>query len=229
MATQVSNCHEHDNKSVAITAVVFDYGCVLSRVPVPEDYEPLRKALGADPTRFQELYWRDREAYDFDTLNVTSYFQAIARELGTSFSPEQIAGLATLDSQIWAPSNPVMVEWVRVLHDRGLKTGVLSNMSRNVGDYLRREAKWLELFNHLCFSGELKMGKPGHAIYRACLQSLDVTAGEALFIDDREVNIKAAEAVGMHGIVFASATQLHSELAPYGLADSLAEVIARAG
>jgi HAD superfamily hydrolase (TIGR01509 family) len=122
-----------------------------------------------------------------------------------------------------------MVEWVQALRDRGLKTAILSNMSRNVGDYLRREAKWLELFNQICFSGELKMGKPDHAIYRSCLESLGVTAADALFIDDREVNVKAADALGMHGIWFHTPRELAPQLAPYGLADSLAEVLARAG
>ena len=210
-----------------ITTVIFDYGCVLSHVPGPEDFEPLRKALGAEPAAFQDMYWRNREAYDLDALDVHAYFGGMGAEMGVSFTPEHIQRLATLDCKIWAPINPVMVEWVRVLRDRGFKTAVLSNMSRSVGDYLRREAKWLQLFHHLCFSGELKIGKPEPAIYHACLKSLAVTAAESLFIDDREVNIKAAEAVGMNGVVFTSPEQLQPELKPYGLAESLAEVIAR--
>ena len=54
-------------------------------------------------------------------------------------------------------------------------------------------------------------------------------AAQALFIDDREVNIAAAHAVGMHGIVFRSAEELQPDLEPYGLAESLAEAKARAG
>jgi putative hydrolase of the HAD superfamily len=213
-------------KPSRITTVIFDYGCVLSHVPGPEDFEPLRKAMGAEVAAFQEIYWQNREAYDLDALDVHAYFGEMGAALGAAFTPEQIQRLATLDCNIWAPSNAVMVEWVRVLHDRGLKTAVLSNMSRNVGDYLRREANWLQLFNHLCFSGELKIGKPEPAIYHACLKSLGVTAAESLFIDDREVNIKAAEAVGMHGIVFTTPERLQPELEPYGLAESLKEVIA---
>jgi HAD superfamily hydrolase (TIGR01509 family) len=110
-----------------------------------------------------------------------------------------------------------------------LKTAVLSNMSRNVGAYLRRTFQWLELFNYLCFSSELRIGKPDPAIYHVCLEALGVPAPQALFIDDREVNIPAAHAVGMHGIVFRSVEQLQTDLEPYGLAESLAEAKARAG
>jgi len=212
-----------------ITTVIFDYGCVLSLPPGPEDYEPLRQAVGVQAAAFQALYWRNREAYDLDAIDTPTYWQEIVRAAGVTFSAEQIQKLATLDRQLWGKPNPVMVDWVRVLRERGLKTGVLSNMSRNVGDYLRQTAKWLELFNHLCFSGELGTGKPDAPIYHACLETLGASAAEALFIDDREVNIVAAHAVGMRGIVFHSAKQLQTELEPYGLAESLAAAKARAG
>ena len=56
-----------------------------------------------------------------------------------------------------------------------------------------------------------------------------MSAAQALFIDDREVNITAAHAVGMQGIVFRSVEELAPELEPYGLAESLAEAKALAG
>ena len=39
---------------------------------------------------------------------------------------------------------------------------------------------------------------------------------ETLFIDDREVNVKAAEAMGIHGIQFKSLPQLRQELEAEG-------------
>jgi putative hydrolase of the HAD superfamily len=216
-------------KPMPITTVIFDYGCVLSLAPGPEDYEPLRKAAGVEAAVFQVTYWRNRDAYDLDAIDGPTYWQGVAHAAGATFSPEQIQKLTTLDIQIWDRTNPVMVEWVRVLHAHGLKMAIISNISRTVGDYLRRTAKWFELFNYLCFSGELKIGKPNPAIYHACLEALGVPAPHALLIDDREVNITAGHAVGMHGIVFRSVEQLQAELEPYGLAGSLAEAIARAG
>ena len=214
---------------ISILSVIFDYGCVLSLPPGPEDFEPLRQAIGVEPAAFQDLYWRNREAYDLDALDTTAYFQGIGRAARVNFSVEQTQQLAALDCQMWGKINPVMVEWVRVLRDRRFKTAVLSNMSRCVGDYLRRAAQWLKLVDHLCFSGELRTGKPGAAIYHACLAALGVPPSEALMIDDREINVTAARALGMHGIVFRSVEQLQPDLEPYGLAESLAEARSRAG
>ena len=211
-----------------ITTVILDWGCVLSLPPAPEDYEPLRKALGLEAGAFQQLYWRNRDPYDRDELSTTTYWGEIAQAAGAAGSPEQIQKLATLDGQLWANPNPIMVEWVRVLRARGLKTAILSNMSRSVGNYLRRTFQWLALFDHLCFSSDLRIGKPDPAIYHACLEALRVPAAQALFIDDREVNITAAHAVGMLGIVFRSAEQLQTDLEPYGLAEFWAEAKTRA-
>ena len=205
------------------TTIIFDYGCVLSLAPILEDYEPLRKAVGAEASAFQEMYWRDRDAYDRDALDNPSYWQKVALAAGVPFSKEQVKEWSTLDCQIWDRPNAVMVDWVRVLRRRGIKTAVLSNMSRHVSSYLRRQAQWLGLFDHLCFSGELGIVKPSPAIYHVCLEALGVPASQVLFIDDREVNITGARAVGIRGIVFRSVEDLARDLKPFGLAESLAE------
>lgn len=210
-----------------ITTVIFDYGCVLSVTPRLEDYEPLCQATGLDAAAFQEIYWRHRDAYDGNVLDVSAYWQDFGLATGVTFSPEQIQELVAKDIEVWGRTDPVMIEWARVLRERGWKTAVLSNMSRGVGDYLRRTATWLALFDHLCFSGELGITKPDTAIYHVCLEALGVAPAQALFLDDRAVNIAAAQAIGMNGILFQSAEQLATDLEPYGLAESLAEAKTR--
>ena len=214
---------------MSITTVIFDYGCVLSLTPLLEDFEPLREAMGVEAAVLQKIYWHNREAYDLDTIDGPTYWHGVGRAAGMAFSPVQIQRLSTLDIQMWERPNPVMVEWVRVLRAGGFKTAVISNISRTVGDYLRRTVTWFDLFHHLAFSGELKLAKPDPAIYRVCLEALGVPAAEALFIDDREVNVVAARAVGMHGIVFRSTDELRHDLGQFGLATSLEEAQARAG
>jgi len=205
------------------TTIIFDYGCVLSLAPTLEDYGVLRKAIGAEASAFQQMYWRERDAYDRDALDNAAYRQKVALAGGIPFSKEQLKEWSTLDCQMWDRPNAIMVDWVRVLRRRGLKTAVLSNMSRYVSGYLRQQAHWLGLFDHLCFSGELGIVKPSPAIYNVCLEALDVPASQALFIDDREINIKGARAVGIRGILFRSVEHLARDLEPYGLAESLAE------
>jgi beta-phosphoglucomutase-like phosphatase (HAD superfamily) len=49
------------------------------------------------------------------------------------------------------------------------------------------------------FSSEIRKIKPDQEIYRHCLQLLNCTASEALFIDDREANVIAARRERDHG------------------------------
>jgi 2-haloacid dehalogenase len=62
----------------------------------------------------------------------------------------------------------------------------------------------------------VRLIKPDPLIYEHCVRGLDVARSEALFIDDRLVNIEAARVVGIHGIQFKSTAQLRIELEAAG-------------
>jgi len=211
-----------------IDAVILDYGCVLSQAPSPADFEPLHRASGVDSAVFHKAYWRHRDAYDLDELDPVGYWQMFGKDAHVNFSAEQIHQLCALDCQIWQKTDPGMVEWVRLLRAEGTKTAIISNLARNLSGYLRRTAHWIDLFHHLCFSGELGMMKPHPEIFHACLEALCVPAPRALFVDDREPNVAAARALGLHAVLFRSPEQLQGDLHPYGLAESLANAQARA-
>ena len=212
-----------------IDAVILDYGQVLSLKPHARDFEALQRTSGIDPSTFPAVFWQHRDAYDRGALDGPAFWAQVARDARTDFTPQQIEQLIALDIQLWVHPNPVMLEWVRLLGPRSVKTAVLSNMPLDHSRYLRQNAAWLQAFNHLCFSAELGLGKPDAAIYRSCLEGLQVPASQALFIDDREVHVLGARAVGLHGVGFESVDQLAKDLEPFGLAESFAEAAGRAG
>jgi HAD superfamily hydrolase (TIGR01509 family) len=67
------------------------------------------------------------------------------------------------------------------------------------------------------FSGDVLLIKPEPAIYEHMLRGLGVTASEAMFLDDREVNVEAARALGINAIRFLSMTQLRTDLQSVGI------------
>jgi putative hydrolase of the HAD superfamily len=117
---------------------------------------------------------------------------------------------------MWSAVNPDMIAWIEKLSNAGIKTAVLSNMHADMADYARRNFRWLVGLNCVTLSAEVRSIKPQPEIYEHCLRELETSPAETLFIDDREVNIKAAEAMGIHGIQFKSLPQLRSELAAGG-------------
>ena len=76
---------------------------------------------------------------------------------------------------------------------------------------------FLNRFDGIVVSGEIKALKPGPEIYRTLLERYDLTAGDCLFIDDVQDNVDGARAVGMHAVRFSDAVTLRSELQNHGL------------
>jgi FMN phosphatase YigB (HAD superfamily) len=74
----------------------------------------------------------------------------------------------------------------------------------------------MDNFTFKTLSAEVKLIKPDAAIYEHTLRGLGVSAEEALFVDDRENNIRAARALGMHAIQFQSIAELKDDLKALG-------------
>ena len=69
-------------------------------------------------------------------------------------------------------------------------------------------------------SGEEKLLKPDPALYYRALDRFGLRPGEALLVDDREINVAGALAIGMHGHLFADAAGLRARLEAERLLDS---------
>jgi putative hydrolase of the HAD superfamily len=189
---------------------------VLTGPQDPESHAALLRITGLPLDRFESLYWADRHAYDEGKLTGLAFWQKLAREAGLALSPATIDELNHLDARMWTTQNPAMVAWQQQLRQHGLLTAILSNMGDNVLANLQREFLWIHNFDVLVWSFQHLMAKPDPAIYRLVLEKLNVQPGEALFLDDKLVNIKAAQALGMHAIQFSTVDRLRSELIALG-------------
>ncbi len=197
---------------MALRAVVFDYGMVLTGPPNAEAHDALVRITGLAPDRFEELYWGDRHAYDEGKLTGISFWQKFIRDAGLKLSPDAVAELNRWDARMWTTHNPVMLAWQLALKRHGLRTAILSNMGDSVLENMQREFDWLGRFDVLVWSYQHGIAKPDPAIYRLTLDQLGTSPQETLFLDDKLVNIEAARALGMMGIVFSTVDQLRNDL-----------------
>ena len=46
----------------------------------------LRTALGVEDAVFQDIYWRNRAAYDLDAISAATYWQGVAQAAGATFA-----------------------------------------------------------------------------------------------------------------------------------------------
>ena len=103
-------------------------------------------------------------------------------------------------TRMFAGSIPVdsMYDAVRAIRSTGLRTGLLSN-SWGMADYPRH--LFPGMFDVVVISGEVGMRKPEERIFRHATGLLGLDPGECVFVDDIQVNVAAAEAVGMTAIL----------------------------
>ena len=81
-------------------------------------------------------------------------------------------------------------------------------------DYELFPARPLGDFFAACYvSGELNLLKPNAEIYQHVLDDLGISAAEAVFTDNREANIRGAEALGITGHLFTDVAALRAFLA----------------
>ena len=115
------------------------------------------------------------------------------------------------------------VDIVRELHERDIPIYGVTNWPRQVWPPQRLlperadDYAFLDLFVDIWVSGEHKVRKPDPRSYRSALDRFGIRAQGAVFIDDLEVNVLAAEQLGMTGIHFVGAQALRRELARLNL------------
>jgi putative hydrolase of the HAD superfamily len=97
--------------------------------------------------------------------------------------------------------NVELVACIERLRAHGLRVGLLSNFSADLRAMLAQQ-DLLRCFDALAISAEIGIMKPDAAAYQAILAMMQMEAHTCVFIDDVPANVAAAQAVGLHGIVF---------------------------
>ena len=201
---------------MALRAVIFDYGMVLTGQQDPESHAALLRITGLPADRFEALYWADRHAYDEGKLTGLAFWQKFARDAGLHLSPATIEELNQIDARMWTTQNPAMVAWQQQLKQHGLLTAILSNMGDNVLANIEREFLWIHNFDALVWSFQHQIAKPDPAIYRLVLEKLNVRPEESLFLDDKLLNVEAAQELEMKAIQFSTIDKLRADLVAQG-------------
>ena len=191
--------------------IVFDYGEVISVAPTETDRTALVELAGGEADVFWPAYWRHRDALDQGRLSIQQYWRGIEGELGENWADAKIHRLWLADFRSWLTIDHGTLDVLLDLKSGGTRMALLSNAGRDFGSYFRHGTLG-DLFEQVFVSGELGAIKPSAAIFEHMLTELGVSAAETVFIDNKEVNIRGAEAVGIAGHVFTTAADLRAYL-----------------
>ncbi len=201
-----------DGISIPGKVVVFDYGEVISVTPSEADRANIADLAGAESERFWPAYWRHRDALDQGTVSIRDYWRGIASELGEPWSDAKIHRLWLADFRSWLSIDHSTLDVLLDLQRGGTRMALLSNAGRDFGSYFRHGTLG-DLFEAVFVSGELGTIKPSADIFEIVIAELGITAGQMVFVDNREINVKGAEAIGITGHLFTGADDLREFLA----------------
>jgi len=143
-------------------------------------------------------------------ISETEFGARLERHLGAHFDMNR---LRTLFFEGLEPNTP-MIELVRELRDRGIRTALLTNNVREWEPLWRAKLPEVdELFELIVDSAFVGLRKPDPAIYSVTLERLGGVAPErCVFVDDLDVNCATARELGMTAVRFANAGQAIPEI-----------------
>ena len=200
----------------SIKGVVFDVGNVLYGWD-PDSF--LARQIADDEARLRFIEDIDLWGWH-DSLDGGRPFDEAAAALSEKFPDyaHLIAAWGDRFGETISDPVPGVHAIVEALDAKGVPLFAITNFSADLWPPLRtREDAYFRRFRDIVVSGQEKLLKPDPAIYYRALDRFGLKAAEALFIDDRLINVEGAEAVGMQAHLFTGAGDLRRRLEAEGL------------
>lgn len=197
-------------------AIVFDFGGVLI------DWNPryLYRKLFRDEPEAVERFLTEIGFVEWNALQDKGrpFSEAVA-ELSEKFP--HYSDLIKAYDERWEESVTGAIEGtvdiLRELKEAGYPLYGLSNWSAETFRRIRHQYPFMDWFEEIVISGEVKLIKPDPLIYKLLLERIKRSAEECLFIDDSEANVTTANQLGFQTIRFESPEQLSKELRRLGI------------
>lgn len=179
---------------------------------------PARKRAAAtfalDYAEFQTRHEMLKTAFETGRLNLDGYIRKAVFHRTRAFSPADFKAFMFTQSELLGET----LEWIRALAASGkYRLFTLNNESRELHEYRVRKFGLHEVFQAFFTSCYLGQAKPDEEIYLNALGIAGCERQEAVFIDDRPLNVEPAEALGLNAILFEGLDSLRAKLRDRGI------------
>lgn len=202
-----------------IEAVVSDFGGVLT-TPLVDAFRGLNARAGIDLADVGRAMARiaartgANPLYELETgrLPLADFLDALREALRAETGRDvPLDGFADAYFERLHP-NEELIEFFRGLRGRGLRLALLTNNVREFEPRWRAKLPVDELFEVVVDSAFVGMRKPDPEIYELTLSRLGLPAPACLFLDDLDVNVETARALGMPAVHFHTTAQAIAEI-----------------
>jgi putative hydrolase of the HAD superfamily len=129
----------------------------------------------------------------------------------SSLNKEEIVHIFNLRSEMMFPLDS-NVRLLPELKKRGFTLYFLSNFPLDIFEEIKTGYFFFTYFDGGIISSEVKFSKPDTRIFEILLEKYKLIPSECLFIDDIEINVRAAEDLGMKGLVTYGSDDITNQL-----------------
>lgn len=203
-----------DATSVPVKLLVFDMGHVFVRFDWSSVCQGFCDRAGCSRETFREVLAHVGSlGYETGKVNTEVFLREMNAQLGANLTVGEFTTLwnATFEE------DPEMASLLQAL-GKSFPVFLLSNTNENHYAFLQGRFNVARHFKELILSYQVGLAKPDQRIYRLVIERSGFAAAECVFVDDLEVNVQAARAVGMRAIQFVGIDDLKRRLCQMGVA-----------
>lgn len=193
----------------SIKAVIWDLAGVVLHTVKGTFNSLLAERLGAPLKDIEHIMsLEENDLWDIDAIDDDTFYTFILKELNMPIEKISILKKFVLEDFY---IDQEILSYIKKIRE-SFTTALLTNFPAHVHDFMKTD--WIVdgAFDHMIASCDVKLLKPDPAIYTLTLAHIGCLAEESVFIDDREINVKAAEKLGINGIVYQNRPQTINDL-----------------
>lgn len=193
-----------------IRNIVFDLGNVLISFR-PAEYLDTKEYSTEEKARILNDIFFSREWLQLDNGDITLSEAIDSISEISSLSKEEIAHIFNLRTDLMVPLQQ-NADLLPELKKQGFRLYFLSNFPIDIFHEIKSGYYFFNYFDGGVISAEVRFSKPDVRIYEILLEKYSLIPEETLFIDDLEINVKAALGTGMKGLVTHGSSEISKEL-----------------
>jgi len=193
-----------------IKNLVFDLGNVLISFKPSEFFDKKDYPESVKSNILSDIFGsKEWLMLDNGDINTSQAIDLIASK--STLNKEEIAHIFNLRTELIFPLDQ-NVRLLPGLKKQGFSLYFLSNFPMDLFEEVKTGYYFFKYFDGGVISAEAKSSKPDKRIYEILMEKYNLVPNQCLFIDDLEVNVKAAEASGMNGLVTFGALGISKEI-----------------
>jgi epoxide hydrolase-like predicted phosphatase len=194
-----------------IKNIVFDLGNVLISFKPSVFFDNINYPENIKSTILSDIF-ASREWHKLDNGDISTSEAIDSIALKSSLKREEIAHIFNLRTEMMYPLDQ-NVRLLPELKKQGFRLYFLSNFPIDIFEEIKTGYFFFKYFDGGVISSEVKFSKPDRRIYEILLNNYSLIPEESLFVDDIEINVRAAENLGMKGLVTYGSEEISKELA----------------